>query len=78
MPCLPTERPLCRRGALIKPWLFQEYKEGRELAPSAGDRVEIYRRLVAHMRQHFGDDARGKRAAFYFLPWHFNFFSRYR
>lgn len=30
------------------------------------------------MKQHFRDDERGKRAAFYFLPWHFNFFSRYR
>lgn len=35
-------------------------------------------RLVGHMKQHFRDDERGKRAAFYFLPWHFNFFSRYR
>lgn len=38
----------------------------------------IYRQLVAYMKEHFRDDARGKRAAFYFLPWHFNFFARYR
>lgn len=66
------------RGALIKPWLFQEVKEGRELCPTASERVGIYRQLVAYMKEHFRDDARGKRAAFYFLPWHFNFFARYR
>lgn len=35
------------RGALIKPWLFWEHREGRELAPTAAERVAIYRRLVA-------------------------------
>lgn len=66
------------RGALIQPWLFQEHREGRALLPTAGERVAIYRRLVAYMKEHFGDDAFGKRSAFYFFPWHFNFFSRYR
>jgi tRNA-dihydrouridine synthase 3 len=66
------------RGALIKPWLFQEVREGRELSPSAAERVGVYRQLAAHMKEHFRDDERGKRSAFYFLPWHFNFFSRYR
>ena len=42
--------------------------------PGAG----IYRQLVSHMKDHFGDDAKGKRKAFYFLPWHFNFFCRHR
>lgn len=27
------------RGALIKPWIFQEYKEGRELCLDAMDRI---------------------------------------
>lgn len=35
-------------------------------------------RPSADMKEHFRDDERGKRAAFYFLPWHFNFFCRYR
>eukprot|EP00472_Partenskyella_glossopodia_P012652 CAMPEP_0197540850 /NCGR_PEP_ID=MMETSP1318-20131121/66832_1 /TAXON_ID=552666 /ORGANISM="Partenskyella glossopodia, Strain RCC365" /LENGTH=139 /DNA_ID=CAMNT_0043099957 /DNA_START=625 /DNA_END=1044 /DNA_ORIENTATION=- len=30
------------------------------------------------MKDHFGDDIRGRRSAFYFLPWHFGFFCRYR
>lgn len=66
------------RGALIKPWLFQEIREGRELLPTAAERVGIYRQVASYMKLHFGDDAWGKRKAFYFLPWHFAFFCRYR
>ncbi len=66
------------RGALIKPWIFQEVKEGRELCLTAQDRVGVYRQLVSHMKDHFGDDAMGWRKASYFLPWHFDFFCRYR
>jgi tRNA-dihydrouridine synthase 3 len=53
-------------------------REGRELAPTAAERVAIMRQLVAYMKEHFQDDARGKRAAFVFLPFHMNWFSRYR
>ncbi|DBA99467.1 hypothetical protein WJX82_010728 [Trebouxia sp. C0006] len=66
------------RGALIKPWLFQEYKDQRELNPSTLERVGIYYQLVRYMKEHFGDDAKGRKKAFYFLPWHCNFFCRYR
>ncbi len=66
------------RGALIKPWLFQEAKERQELNFSATERVEIYRRLTAYMKEYFGDDDMGRRKAFYFLPWHLGFFCRYR
>jgi tRNA-dihydrouridine synthase 3 len=38
--------------------------------------VAIYRNLVTLMKAHFGDDALGRRKAFYFLPWHFSFFHR--
>ena len=30
------------------------------------------------MKEHFRDDERGRRAAFYFFPWHFDFLSRYK
>ena len=66
------------RGALTKPWIFQEFKEGRGLDPNAGERVGIYRRFVSHCKEYFGDDARGRQKAWYFLPWHFSFFCRYR
>lgn len=66
------------RGALIKPWIFEEFKEGRELSLGAAERIGVYRKLVSHMKEHFGDDDRGKKKASYFLAWHFNFFCRYR
>jgi tRNA-dihydrouridine synthase 3 len=36
----------------------------------------VYRRLASYMRDHFGNDDMGKRKAFYFYPWHFNFLVR--
>jgi tRNA-dihydrouridine synthase 3 len=30
------------------------------------------------MKEHFHNDEKGKRRAWYFLPWHFSFFCRYR
>lgn len=36
----------------------------------------MYRLLVSFMKEHFGDDARGRQKAWYFLPWHFDFFNR--
>lgn len=69
---------LIGRGALIKPWLFQELKEGRTLNPSPSDEIEIYYRLAQYMKEHFGDDELGMKRIMKFLPWHFNFFHRYQ
>jgi tRNA-dihydrouridine synthase 3 len=66
------------RGALIKPWLFRELREGRTWLPSAEQRLEVSWRLVELMREHFGADERGRRRILGFLPWHLDFFSRYR
>lgn len=41
--------------------------QGRELALDHADRLGVLRRLVSYMKEHFGDDARGKRKAWYFL-----------
>ena len=66
------------RGALIKPWLFREVIQDKEWFPTAEERVEIFWTLAKYMKDHFGDDEIGKKRAMYFLPWHFNFFHRYR
>ncbi len=51
--------------------------QGRELCLSTSERVGVYRLLVSFMKEHFGDDARGRQKAWYFLPWHFDFFNRW-
>lgn len=66
------------RGALIKPWIFKEFKEGKEWLPSVNERISIYRNFYSLMRDHFRDDEMGKRKASYFGPWHHNFLHRYR
>lgn len=66
------------RGALIKPWLFREIREGRAWEPSAEERFDVLLRFAALLREHFGADERGRRRAMGFLPWHLGFFCRYR
>ncbi len=66
------------RGALIKPWLFREIAERRSIEPSAAERVAVYVEFVGYLREHFGDDERGRERALRFLAWHLDFFSRYR
>ena len=38
----------------------------------------MYRRLYKLMKDHFGDDAMGRRKAWYFAPWHHAWFHRAR
>ena len=66
------------RGALIKPWLFREIREGRTWLPTAEERFAVLWRFVELLRAHFQDDERGRGRALRFLPWHLNFFCRYR
>lgn len=66
------------RGALIKPWIFLECREQRELKPEPQDRVDIYMQLVSHLKEHCGNDAKGRRKAWHFLPWHLDWLHRYR
>ncbi|HVQ29269.1 MAG TPA: tRNA-dihydrouridine synthase family protein [Vicinamibacteria bacterium] len=66
------------RGALIKPWLFREIREDREWLPTAEERFTVLWRFVELLRDHFGDDERGRTRIQRFLPWHLGFFCRYR
>ncbi|MGE0453933.1 MAG: tRNA-dihydrouridine synthase family protein [Vicinamibacteria bacterium] len=66
------------RGALIKPWLFREIREGRALDPTPEERLDLLAHFVELMREHFGADDRGRKRILGFLPWHLGFFARYR
>jgi tRNA-dihydrouridine synthase 3 len=66
------------RGALIKPWIFRELREGRVWQPTAEERVGVLWRFVELLRDHFGTDERGQKRSMRFLPWHLGFFCRYR
>jgi tRNA-dihydrouridine synthase 3 len=66
------------RGALIKPWLFREIREGREWLPTPEERFALLWRFVSLLREHFQDDEKGRGRMLRFLPWHLGFFCRYR
>ena len=66
------------RGALIKPWLFREIREGRTWLPTPEERFAVLWRFVELLRDHFGVDERGQKRMPRFLLWHLNFFCRYR
>jgi tRNA-dihydrouridine synthase 3 len=64
------------RGALIKPWIFREAREGyREMGPE--DRIAVYRRWVALAREHWGEGEKAETRLRAFLLWHLDFWARY-
>jgi tRNA-dihydrouridine synthase 3 len=65
------------RGALIKPWIFQEFKDKQDWDPALKDRIEVYYQLTTYMKDYFGSDDLGRKKTWNFLPWHFSFFNRY-
>jgi tRNA-dihydrouridine synthase 3 len=66
------------RGALIKPWLFREIREGRSWLPSPEERFSVIWRLRELLFEHFSGDERGRVRSLRFLTWHLNFFCRYQ
>jgi tRNA-dihydrouridine synthase 3 len=66
------------RGALIKPWIFQESRDQQEWEPSLDDRIAVYHTLTSYMKEYFGSDDLGRQKSWTFLPWHFSFFSRFK
>ncbi|XP_001658172.2 tRNA-dihydrouridine(47) synthase [NAD(P)(+)]-like [Aedes aegypti] len=47
------------RGALIKPWVFQEIKEQKNLDPSSNERMDMLKRYVNYGLEHWGSDTKG-------------------
>lgn len=68
---------LVARGALKKPWLFQELAEGRPLDPDVPTRWAMMRRYFELACEHFGDDAKGLERVQRFFLWHLKFWHRY-
>lgn len=66
------------RGALIKPWIFQEAKEKRTIHKTPAERISLCRRYVELAKEHFGDDEYGMTRIREFLIWHLELFARYR
>jgi tRNA-dihydrouridine synthase 3 len=67
------------RGALIKPWIFQEFYENKSIEFTAKERIEfVYFRLTEYMKDYFGADKIGKKRYDLFFVWHIGFFCRYR
>jgi tRNA-dihydrouridine synthase 3 len=58
--------------------LFREIAEQKAWEPDASERLGVYFDLARKMKEHFRDDEKGKERAMRFLPWHFEFFCRYR
>lgn len=66
------------RGALVKPWLFREIQEKQAWEPTAEERLGVYLQFARFLKEHFRDDEKGKERTMRFLPWHLEWFSRYR
>ncbi len=66
------------RGALIKPWIFKELKEGRPWYPTPAERWGMMRRFHEMATEHFGDDEKGQGRVERFFLWHLGFWNRYR
>ena len=66
------------RGALIKPWIFREIAEQKAWEPTAKERLGVYLDFTKKLKEHFREDEKGRERTMRFLPWHFDFFCRYR
>lgn len=66
------------RGALIKPWIFREIAEQKAWEPTAKERLGVYMDFTKKLKEHFREDEKGRERTMRFLPWHLDFFCRYR
>lgn len=65
------------RGALIKPWIFQEIKEQKAWSPTSTQRFELLRRYCNYGLEHWGSDTKGVESTRRFLLEWQSFLYRY-
>ncbi|ODQ82925.1 hypothetical protein BABINDRAFT_44157 [Babjeviella inositovora NRRL Y-12698] len=65
------------RGALIKPWIFEEVEAGQYLDKSATERLDILRTYANFAIEHWGSDEYGIKQARRFMCEFLSFFHRY-
>ena len=65
------------RGALIKPWIFEEIATGQPLDPTAEQRLDMLKKLVSYSLETFGSDDFGVRRSRDFLLRQMGFLCRY-
>lgn len=65
------------RGAMIRPWIFREIKEGRDIDYSAEERLELLVKLTRYTLEVFGRDSRGLDKTRKFLMKQLEFLTRY-
>ncbi|KAH3683757.1 hypothetical protein WICPIJ_005276 [Wickerhamomyces pijperi] len=65
------------RGALIKPWIFEEIEAQQHLDKSATERLEIIEKYSKYALEHWGSDEFGINTARRFLCEFMSFFHRY-
>ena len=68
---------MAARGALIKPWLWQDLAEGGDRSRTPDERLAVYRRWVELAVATWGSDEYGWRRVRWFLEFHVDWWRRY-